>query len=84
MAREKSSAESQPVREEPDEALIRAFEAEMAKAGAVVHEYGVETAPGVADASGGPDGTEAPSADAAGPECAEPSVGAQGPRPGTR
>lgn len=41
------------VREEPDEALIRAFEAEMAKAGAVVHEYGVETAPGMADASGG-------------------------------
>lgn len=77
-AGEEAPAESQTVREEPDEALIRAFEAEMAKAGAVVHEYGVETAPGVADASGGPDGTEAPSADAVGPECAEPSVGAQG------
>lgn len=77
-AGEEAPAENQPVREEPDEALIRAFEAEMAKAGAVVHEYGVETAPGMADASGGPDGTEAPSADAAGPECAEPSVGAQG------
>ncbi len=77
-AGEEAPAESQPVREEPDEALIRAFEAEMAKAGAVVHEYGVETAHDVADASGGPDGTEAPSSDAAGPECAEPSVGAQG------
>lgn len=50
----------EPVREEPDEALIRAFEAEMTKAGAVVHEYGVETAPGMADASGVPDETEAP------------------------
>lgn len=50
----------EPVREEPDEALIRAFEAEMAKAGAVVHGYGVETAPGMADASGVPDETEAP------------------------
>ena len=44
----------------PEEALIRAFEAEMAKAGAVVHGYGVETAPGMADASGVPDETEAP------------------------
>lgn len=54
-AEEEAPAESlgEPVREEPDEALIRAFEAEMAKAGAVVHEYGVETAPGMADASGG-------------------------------
>ena len=59
---EEAPAESlgEPVREEPDEALIRAFEAEMAKAGAVVHGYGVETAPGMADASGVPDETEAP------------------------
>ena len=63
----------EPVREEPDEALIRAFEAEMTKAGAVVHEYGVETAPGMADASGGPDETEAPapSTDAVDQEFAE-------------
>ena len=61
-AEEEAPAESlgEPVREEPDEALIRAFEAEMAKAGAVVHGYGVETAPGMADASGVPDETEAP------------------------
>ena len=61
-AEEEAPAESlgEPVREEPDEALIRAFEAEMAKAGAVVHGYGVETAPGMADASGIPDETEAP------------------------
>ena len=40
-AEEEAPAESlgEPVREEPDEALIRAFEAEMAKAGAVVHGY---------------------------------------------
>mgnify|MGYP000113173980 CR=1 FL=1 len=63
----------EPVREEPDEALIRAFEAEMTKAGAVVHEYGVETAPGMADASGVPDETEAPapSTDAVDQEFAE-------------
>ena len=61
-AEEEAPAESlgEPVREDPDEALIRAFEAEMAKAGAVVHGYGVETAPGMADASGVPDETEAP------------------------
>ena len=61
-AEEEAPAESlgEPVREEPDEALIRAFEAEMAKAGAVVHEYDVKTAPGMADASGVPDETEAP------------------------
>lgn len=60
-AEEEAPAESlgEPVREEPDEALIRAFEAEMAKAGAVVHGYGVETAPGMADASGVSDETEA-------------------------
>ena len=63
MARKKRlppRAFGEPVREEPDEALIRAFEAEMAKAGAVVHEYDVKTAPGMADASGVPDETEAP------------------------
>lgn len=63
-AEEEAPAESlgEPVREEPDEALIRAFEAEMAKAGAVVHGYGVETAPGMADASGGSgrDGSSGP------------------------
>ena len=61
-AEEEAPAESlgEPVREEPDEALIRAFEAEMAKAGAAVHGYGVETDPGMADASGVPDETEAP------------------------
>ena len=61
-AEEEAPAESlgEPVREEPDEASIRAFEAEMAKAGAVVHEYDVKTAPGMADASGVPDETEAP------------------------
>ena len=61
-AEEEAPAESlgEPVREEPDEALIRAFEAEMAKAGAVVHEYDVKTAPGMADASGVSDETEAP------------------------
>lgn len=40
MARKKrlpQRAFDEPVREEPDEALIRAFEAEMAKAGAIVH-----------------------------------------------
>lgn len=60
-AEEEAPAESlgEPVREEPDEALIRAFEAEMAKAGAVVHGYGVETAPGMTDASGVSDETEA-------------------------
>ena len=71
----------EPVREEPDEALIRAFEAEMTKAGAVVHEYGVETAPGMADASGGPDETEAPapSTDAVDQEFAEMHLEAQEP-----
>lgn len=61
-AEEEAPAESlgEPVREEPDEALIRAFEAEMAKAGAVVHEYSVETDPGMANVSGIPDETEAP------------------------
>lgn len=69
----------EPVREEPDEALIRAFEAEMAKAGAVVHEYGVETAPGMADASGVPDETEAPalSTEAVDQEFAEMHLEAQ-------
>lgn len=49
-------------REEPEEALIRAFEAEMAKAGAMVQEYGVdaETVPGVPDESGMPSEPEAP------------------------
>ena len=61
-AEEEAPAESlgEPVREEPDEALIRAFEAEMAKAGGGRTRYGVETAPGMADASGVPDETEAP------------------------
>lgn len=82
-AEEEAPAESlgEPVREEPDEALIRAFEAEMAKAGAVVHGYGVETAPGMADASGVPDETEAPalSADAVDQEFAEMHLEAQEP-----
>lgn len=71
----------EPVREEPDEALIRAFEAEMAKAGAIVHEYGTgaETVPGIADASGVPDETEAPalSIDAVDQEFAEMHLEAQ-------
>ncbi|MFR4118305.1 MAG: hypothetical protein ACLT2T_05230 [Bilophila wadsworthia] len=87
-AEEEAPAESlgEPVREEPDEALIRAFEAEMAKAGAVVHGYGVETAPGMADASGVPDETEAPalSTGAVDQEFAEMHLEAQNPRPGTR
>ena len=82
-AEEEAPAESlgEPVREEPDEALIRAFEAEMAKAGAVVHGYGVETAPGMADASGVPDETEAPalSTDAVDQEFAEMHLEAQEP-----
>ena len=82
-AEEEAPAESlgEPVREEPDEALIRAFEAEMAKAGAVVHEYGVETAPGMADASGVPDEAEAPalSADAVDQAFAEMHLEAQEP-----
>lgn len=82
-AEEEAPAESlgEPVREEPDEALIRAFEAEMAKAGAVVHGYGVETAPGMANASGVPDETEAPalSADAVDQEFAEMHLEAQEP-----
>ena len=82
-AEEEAPAESlgEPVREEPDEALIRAFEAEMAKAGAVVHGYGVETAPGMADASGVPDETEAPalSAGAVDQEFAEMHLEAQEP-----
>lgn len=82
-AEEEAPAESlgEPVREEPDAALIRAFEAEMAKAGAVVHGYGVETAPGMADASGVPDETEAPalSADAVDQEFAEMHLEAQEP-----
>ncbi len=41
-----AGAPPEPAPEEPDEALIRAFEAEMAKAGAVVHEYGVGTSGG--------------------------------------
>lgn len=82
-AEEEAPAESldEPVREEPDEALIRAFEAEMAKAGAVVHEYGTgaETVPGMADASGVPDETEAPalSTDAVDQEFAEMHLEAQ-------
>lgn len=64
-----------PAREEPDEALIRAFEAEMAKAGAMVQEYGVdaETVPGVPDESGMPSEPEDPvvPADAAEPEVAD-------------
>lgn len=61
--------------------MIRAFEAEMAKAGAVVHEYGVETAPGMADASGVPDEAEAPalSADAVDQAFAEMHLEAQEP-----
>ena len=82
-AEEEAPAESlgEPVREEPDEALIRAFEAEMAKAGAVVHGYGVETAPGMADASGVPDETEAPalSSGAVDQEFAEMHLEAQDP-----
>ena len=82
-AEEEAPAESlgEPVREDPDEALIRAFEAEMAKAGAVVHGYGVETAPGMADASGVPDETEATalSADAVDQEFAEMHLEAQEP-----
>lgn len=82
-AEEEAPAESlgEPVREEPDEALIRAFEAEMAKAGAVVHGYGVETAPGMADASGVPDETEATalSAGAVDQEFAEMHLEAQEP-----
>lgn len=82
-AEEEAPAESldESVREEPDEALIRAFEAEMAKAGAVVHEYGTgaETAPDMADASGVPDETEAPalSTDAVDQEFAEMHLEAQ-------
>lgn len=82
-AEEETPAESldEPVREEPDEALIRAFEAEMAKAGAIVHEYGTgaETVPGIADASGVPDETEAPalSTDAVDQEFAEMHLEAQ-------
>ncbi|WP_302465272.1 hypothetical protein [Bilophila wadsworthia] len=82
-AEEEAPAESlgEPVREDPDEALIRAFEAEMAKAGAVVHGYGVETVPGMADASGVPDETEAPalSSDAVDQEFAEMHLEAQEP-----
>ena len=82
-AEEEAPAESlgEPVREEPDEALIRAFEAEMAKAGAAVHGYGVETDPGMADASGVPDETEAPalSAGAVDQEFAEMHLEAQEP-----
>lgn len=82
-AEEETPAESldEPVREEPDEALIRAFEAEMAKAGAIVHKYGTgaETVPGIADASGVPDETEAPalSTDAVDQEFAEMHLEAQ-------
>lgn len=82
-AEEETPAESlgEPVREEPGEALIRAFEAEMAKAGAIVHECGAgaETVPGIADASGGPDEAEAPvlSVDAMEQDAAEPHLKAQ-------
>lgn len=63
----------EPARDEPEEALIRAFEAEMAKAGAVVHEYGAdaETVPGVPDESGTPSGPDAPVAPA---DAVEPDV----------
>lgn len=65
----------EPAREEPDDVLIRAFEAEMAKAGAIVHEYGAdaETVPGVSDESGMPSEPETSlvPADAPEPEVAD-------------
>lgn len=88
-AEEEAPAESlgEPVREDPDEALIRAFEAEMAKAGAVVHGYGVETAPGMAGClrGSGRDGSYGPVRRRRGAGVCRDAPRSSGtPRPGTR